>query len=117
MERRNNPRKKPVGDAIAVMRPSYSKVGRIADVSLSGLCLEYRSTSPVTSSPVQVDILVRDGMIFISGLTCDLVWHHCDEAGRREQSFANHHSCGLSFNTLNSEQRAGLNQLMSYCRA
>lgn len=117
MERRNSLRKKPVGNAIAVLRPSYSKVGRIADVSFSGLCLEYHAARPVTSSPVTVDILVREGMIFITDLNCDLVWHRCTTAGIKEESFANQHSCGLSFNSLDPEQKAGLSQLMHYCQA
>ncbi len=117
MERRRSPRKKPEGDAIAVMRPSYSRVGRVSDVSFSGICLEYHSTSPVTSSPIKIDILVREGKIFISDLDCELVWHRCTSSVPKEDSFNNRHSCGLSFGALDSEQKAGLSRLMNCCRA
>ena len=98
------------------MRPNYSKVGRVSDVSSSGICLEYHSANPVTTSPVKIDIIVREGKIFIPDLDCELVWHRCTSAAR-EDSFANCHSCGLSFRFLDSEQKAGLNRLMSYCQA
>ncbi len=73
-ERRKNTRFSVVDDAYAALVPNFTEVGRIKDISISGLSIEYLSDSDSGSEISSVDIFLRSGEFHLYHLPCKIVY-------------------------------------------
>jgi hypothetical protein len=93
----------------AALGPSFSKVGRIKDISIGGLVIEYLTDDDSVTGNSRVDIFIREEEFFLSKLPCKIVYDVPIE------SFANPQAsglirkrCGVQFNRLTSRLRKRL---------
>jgi hypothetical protein len=82
----------------AALGPSFSKVGRIKDVSIGGLAIEYITDGDSAPGNSHVDIFTREGKFFLSKLPCKIVYDvPIEPAVSPQASGLTHKRCGVQF--------------------
>lgn len=85
----------------AALGPSFSKVGRIKDISIGGLALEYLTDGASALENSHVDIFIREEKFFLSKLPCKIVYDAPIEPSSDPQaSGLTHKRCGVQFYRL-----------------
>ena len=110
-ERRKLPRLLPQGLTFAVLRPHFTKVGKVKDISEGGLAFEYISLETQNRSSSEIDIIVSINQFYLSRIPCkiiyeiDIVEEYISMERRR---------CGLQFGGLTEEQAAKLDFFLKH---
>jgi hypothetical protein len=82
----------------AALGPSFSKVGRIKDISIGGLAIEYLTDGDSVHGNSHVDILIRGEKFYLSKLPCKIVYDVSIEPSAGPQAFGlTHKRCGVRF--------------------
>ncbi len=82
----------------AALGPSFSKVGRIKDVSIGGLALEYLTDEDSVLENSHVDIFIREEEFYLSKLPCKIVYDVPIEPSADPQvSGLTQKRCGVQF--------------------
>ena len=120
VERRKSRRFMVKEQAFVAFRPEFTKIGRIRDLSRSGLGCEYlvykNSGAEVNEEPLssEIDLIVTDNTFYASRIPCTVVYD--TEIVKNKASFAditeNRH-CGLEFGELSEEQNKQLEVFIS----
>ena len=99
-ERRKYNRFLVTDDAYAALGPDFTKVGRIKDISMGGLALEYLSDEKNGSENQSVEIFLRKGQFHMSEIPCEIVYSIKLEAPEDTLLFNQmlvHKRCGVEF--------------------
>lgn len=111
-ERRKHPRFLPVKQAYAALGRSFTKVGRIGNISLGGLAFQYlQDPRSLPDDFSTLRIYLAGSSFHISGIPCSIAYDvpvartHPDEAPWRSLDVM---SCGVSFRDLTNAQRSHL---------
>ena len=103
MERRKFTRFRVQNNAYAALRGSYTKVGKIYDISLNGLAFRYLAEKVFSETFNRVDIFLSNNGFHLFGVPCRVV---CDEKeGVYISPMITPYRCGLKFEGLNEEQQ------------
>ena len=106
-ERRKQERLEPREVTFAALRPRFSKLGKIVDVSKNGLSFQYvtpqRGQTKKTAS-LEIDIFMGDESYYLQGIPSKLIYdletnERVDSPGGVE-----HGRCGLQFRRLTKDQ-------------
>ena len=82
----------------AALGPSFSKVGRIKDVSIGGLAMEYITDGDSVLENSHVDIFIREEEFYLSKLPCKIVYDLPIEPSADPQvSGLTQKRCGVQF--------------------
>jgi hypothetical protein len=82
----------------AALGPSFSKIGRIKDISIGGLAIKYLTDEDTTLRNSHVDIFIREEEFFLSKLPCKIVYDVPIESFANPQpSGLTHKRCGVQF--------------------
>jgi len=76
-ERRRTLRSYPNELTFVVMRPEFSKSGKLLDISSGGLCFQYLFTSNPSeggAASVKIDIFIIDNGYYLPKVPCTLVY-------------------------------------------
>ncbi len=93
----------------AALGPSFSKVGRIKNISISGLVIEYLTDDDSVAGNSRVDIFIRGEKFYLSKLPCKIVYDVPIEPSASSQvSGLIRKRCGVQFNRLTSRLRKRL---------
>jgi hypothetical protein len=93
----------------AALGPSFSKVGRIKDISIGGLVIEYLTDDDSVTGNSRVDIFIREEEFFLSKLPCKIVYDVPIESFANPQaSGLTRKRCGVQFYRLTSRLRKRL---------
>ncbi len=93
----------------AALGPSFSKVGRIKNISISGLVIEYLTDDDSVPGNSRVDIFIRGEKFYLSKLPCKIVYDVPIEPSASSQvSGLIRKRCGVQFNRLTSRLRKRL---------
>ncbi len=113
-EKRRHRRFSPKVLAFAALRPDFFRLGRIRNISKSGVAFEYldygedeENSRPKDSS--QIDIFVSRETFHIMRISCRLVYDvRVDYTGSFSASLFENRCCGLEFTDLTDEQERKL---------
>ncbi len=104
-EKRNHERH-DFGDTVyAVMRPDFSNLGKLRNISMGGLCIEYLAETPSSPQCTHVDIFTSHEGFYLPEVPCALVYDE-PSVGMQASDFStcHHRRCGLRFGELSREQ-------------
>ena len=93
----------------AALGPSFSKVGRIKDLGIGGLAIEYITDEDSVPGNSHVDIFSREEEFYLSKLPCKIVYDDPIEpcAGPQVSGLTRKH-CGVQFYRFTSRLRKRL---------
>jgi hypothetical protein len=105
-ERREATRLKPQKLTFVALRPEFSKLGKIVDISQSGLCFQYMTKQSREKSPddFNIDMFVSENGYYLPGISCQMVY---DKGSSEAMTFPNgleYRRCGLRFVNLTKDQ-------------
>lgn len=98
--------------AIAMLRSnSFSVVGEVKDISLSGIRLSYIDRGVEQHDLSSLNLLLKKGDFFLPDIKCEVVWD------RVRENLSTHRliivvECGLHFDNLTPEQTALLESFL-----
>ena len=105
-DRREKIRLKPQKLTFVALRPEFSKLGKIVDISKSGLCFQYMAKQNLDQSPqdFNIDMFVSENGYYLPGISCKMVY---DTGSSEAMTFPNgleYRRCGIRFVNLTKEQ-------------
>ena len=91
------------------LSPSFSKVGRIKDVSIGGLAIEYLTDGDSAPGNSHVNVFIREEEFFLSKVPCKIVYDVSIEPAADPQTpRMTHKRCGVQFNQFTDGLRKRL---------
>jgi hypothetical protein len=109
-ERRRHKRFQVTTGSCAYCRSYPGKVGQIIDVSRRGLALSYVTNEDQLSSPLELDIVLPDGSVYLNKLPCRTISDFNTDDGTSIK-FATRR-CGIEFGDLTDDQEFALNHFI-----
>jgi len=112
-ERREKERFRPKKKTFIAIKPQFVKLGKILDISASGLCFQYlvKNDQIGDTTSLQADIFMSDNGYYLPDVSCKLVW----DAEMEEMTFPigfQSRRCGLQFTSLTKSQRDELDRYL-----
>ena len=110
-ERRKYTRFRAQDTAYAAVGAEYTHVGRLIDISIGGLALEYLTDDNAQLINPPVDIFVREKNFHLSKLPCKVIYDMRLDAPGKTQTPANgliRKRCGLEFKSLSKTHKKQL---------
>ena len=90
----------------AALGPSFSKIGRIKDISIGGLAMEYITDEDSCLEESHVNIFIREEEFFLSKLPCKIVCDCPIEPSADPQILGlTHKRCGVQFHRFTNGLR------------
>jgi hypothetical protein len=93
-----------------VLKPSYSHVGRLIDISMGGLAFDYVVDDVLPKPPAELEIFVKGGAFRLNGIPCEAIWADTTNEGRI--TVIRKRTCGIRFGRLTDDQKAKLKELI-----
>jgi len=105
-ERRAKQRRRPKATTFVALRPEFIKLGKLTDISSSGLCFEYIAKGDVPPGPdtFEMDMFVSGNGYYLPNVSCRLAY---DVKTIKEMTFMvglEYRRCGLQFTRLSDKQ-------------
>ena len=96
-ERRKFRRLLPREWTFAVFRPHYANLGKVKDISIGGLALEYDLNETQNKGSLEIDIFLADDSLYLRRIPSKTIYYReIDEEYRRVKK----KRCGLQFGYL-----------------
>ena len=110
-ERRKYTRFRAQDTAYAAVGAEFTHVGRLIDISIGGLSLEYLTDDNAKLMNPPVDIFVSEAEFHLSKLPCKIIYNMRLDAPGKTQTSTNgliRKRCGLEFKTLSKTHKKQL---------
>ena len=114
VEQRKHSRFLPHENTFAAVGREFTKVGRVKDISIGGLAIEYIAGEATSSDPSQVDIFLTGRTFHLYNLPCRLLYDieiHVPHVNNRYVKILTTKRCGIQFKDLDDDE---LTQLLLY---
>lgn len=101
--------------AFAAIGERYDVVGRIKDVSLSGVSVEYLGSKICFDTAVSVAVFTSNDKFYLPGLKGKIVYNHGkapQDDGSSFLSNCTYSRCGIQFREMKKEQNQKLNDFI-----
>ena len=105
-ERRKSERFQPDDQTFVVLRPDYTKLGKLIDISEEGLSFQHMANSGKKDANVQLDIFKGDNSLYLSKVPGKVVYDRQEETVFCYE----HRRCGVRFGELSEEQSKWLGE-------
>ena len=103
-ERRNSRRYLAQDKAFAVLRPDFTKLGKIKDISNGGLSFEYIAYQEKVQDVSEMDIFLSEDPFYLSKMPCRIVYDiRMREEYQGSAAPIQRRRCGLQFGPLTQE--------------
>jgi hypothetical protein len=106
---------KPKNGVFAALGSRLSQVGKVTDISLDGLCIEFFSNEEAAETDLHIDIFTLDEKYTLFGLPCRVVHQSATKIPGFPEEPVNGfmaRKCQLKYQDLNSEQWGRLAELL-----
>jgi hypothetical protein len=115
-ERREKQRRQPKATTYVALRPEFAKLGKVTDISSSGLCFEYIAKGDLAPGPdaVRMDMFISGNEHYLPNFPCRLVY---DVRAEKEMTFAvglEYRCCGLEFTRMSEQQMGQLEHYLTH---
>ena len=110
-ERRKYIRFQAQDTAYAAVGAEFAHVGRLIDISIGGLALEYLTDDDAQLMNPPVDIFVREKNFHLAKLPCKIIYNMRLDTSGKTQTLANgliRKRCGLEFKFLSESHKKQL---------
>jgi hypothetical protein len=111
-ERRRHKRFQVTTGSCAYCRSCPDKVGQIIDVSRRGLTLSYVTHKDQLSSPLELDIVLPNGSVYLNKLPCRTISDFNTDDGTSIKFGTRR--CGVEFGDLTDDQKFALNHFIQH---
>ncbi len=116
-ERREHQRLKPKDLTFVALRPDFTRLGKIVDISGGGLCFQYmvKEKQPPDGAAVKADIFISSNGYYLPGVPCKMVY---EKKMQQDVTFPiglEYRTCGLQFEGLSNEQYEKLDFYLNKC--
>ncbi|MBI5603821.1 MAG: PilZ domain-containing protein [Deltaproteobacteria bacterium] len=112
-DRRKYNRYVPPNNTFAALGPNFTTVGRVREISLGGVGLEYITDRSLTGNPAQVDIFLSENGFHLSKIPCRVVYDlHLSPPPPDEEAPFITKKCGLAFGPLLENQTSQLKDFL-----
>ena len=102
-ERRKFRRLLPRDLTFAVFRPHFSNLGKVKDISIGGLALEYVLKETQNAGSSEIDIFLTDDFFYLRRIPSKTIYdREIDEESRSVKTMR----CGLQFGDLTPTQKS-----------
>lgn len=115
-DRRRAVRFLPRKSTFVALRPEFVRLGKVVDISNTGLRFQYliSEDNPVEKGQVALDIFIGSDVYYLPDIPCETIYErklaqHGSEAMGLEQR-----QCGIKFRPLNREQADKLNMYLRH---
>jgi c-di-GMP-binding flagellar brake protein YcgR len=115
-ERRRYTRFRAQDTAYAAVGAEYTHVGRLIDIGIGGLALEYLTDDNAQLMNPPVDIFVREKNFHLSKLPCKIIYNMRIDAPGQPLTSANgliRKRCGVEFKSLSKTHKKQLEVFLS----
>jgi len=88
------------------LRPDFSKLGKIQDISMGGLCFQYmtKENQNGDSERFDIDIFISEDGYYLPNVPCKLVYEKKMRKAVSHPVSLEYRLCGLQFDKLSGEQ-------------
>ena len=108
-ERRKSRRFLAQDKAFAVLRPDFTRLGKIKDISEGGLAFEYIAYQEEEEDASEMDIFLSEGRFHLSKMPCRIIYDvRMREEYQTSAARIQRRRCGLHFGQLTQEQASQL---------
>ncbi len=113
-ERREQSRMRPKKLTYVALRPDFSKLGKIQDISRGGLCFQYMTKKEQGGDPpnFNIDIFISDDGYYLPSIPCKMVYEKKMKKAVSHPIGLEHRLCGLQFEQLSNEQNGQLSHYL-----
>jgi hypothetical protein len=111
VERRRDVRYLPHGKTFAALGITFSKVGKVKDISLGGLSIEYIVGENSVQVPTQVDVFLTDHLFHLYKVPCKLIYDvevHVPNVNNKYVKILTTKRCGVELSYLSEDDKAQL---------
>ncbi len=99
-------------NAYAVLGGDFSKVGKVYDISLSGLAFTYLEDKVSNDTFTHVDVFLADNGFYLSGVPCTIVYDANESIS--DSNSVSPYRCGLKFESLKTEHEDKLSFFLNH---
>ena len=104
-EQRKFKRLLPQNLTFAVIRPHFSNLGKVKDISKGGLALEYVLNETQNAGSSEIDIFLTDDSLYLRSIPSKIIYdREIDEEYQSVETWR----CGLQFGDLTPTQKSQL---------
>lgn len=105
-ERRKQVRLMPKELTYIALRPEFSKLGRVLNITSSGLCFQYMTEGnmPDNGLPLNLDIFIADDRYYLPCVSCHLIYDIETNDSTAFHAGMRHRICGVRFEKFKKEQ-------------
>ena len=105
-ERREKARRRPKATTFVALRPEFVKLGKLVNITSSGLCFEYIAKGDAVpgSNSIEMDMFISGNGYYLHNVPCRLVY---DVRTKKDITFMvglEYRRCGLQFDRLSEKQ-------------
>ena len=105
-ERREKERRRPKDTTFVALRPEFVKLGKLTDISSTGLCFEYLAKGEVAPgpNPIEMDMFISGNGYYLPNVPCRLIYDIKTKRGMTFMVGLEYRRCGLHFTRLSEAQ-------------
>jgi len=114
-ERREDLRMRPKKMTYIALRPDFSKLGKIQDISMGGLCFQYmaKENQNGDSENFEIDIFISEDGYYLPSVPCKLVYEKKMKKAVSHPVSLEYRLCGLQFEKLSGGQARQLTHYLT----
>lgn len=109
-ERREKPRYEANPQTFVVLRPHFTTVGKLIDISARGLAFNYIALDGEKEGATHLDVFRSDHDFSLSRVQCKIIY----ETKEKEAFYFESRRCGVQFGELTYEQAAQLEDYLKH---
>jgi len=108
-ERRKDVRMKPNELTFVALRPDFSRLGKVIDISRGGICFQYMvpENHDALTEALWVDVFLSTSSYYVPSVPCQLVYERRHQPGAFPIGME-YRQCGIRFADLTADQSAQL---------
>jgi hypothetical protein len=115
-DRRSSPRLVPEKLTYVALRPHFSTLGKIVDISRGGLCFQYLAVAGqgLDGRVLDMDLFVQDNGYYLPELHAKLVYETVESQVKAQPVELEYRKCGIQFHRLRPEQSDRLDNYLDH---
>jgi len=107
-ERRKTVRFLPQDETYVVLRPDFTKLGRLINISKGGLSFQYIAPKGHSQGSTQLDLFTSNDGFYLSRLPCKVIYDIRFPENEESSKLFEHRRCGLEFGEATEVQATQL---------
>ena len=107
-ERRKTVRFLPRDETYVALRPDFTKLGRLTNISRGGLSFQYIAPKGESEGSTHLDLFTGNNGFYLSRLSCKVIYDNRLFENNTSSTSLEHRRCGLEFGEATQVQAAQL---------